>query len=591
MRLLAAELGEHGIRVNGINPDGVVRGSGIFAGGWGAQRAAVYGVDGGGARRVLRPAHPAQARGAARARRRRRLRAHRRRPDPHDGPARAGRRRRRRRLPPLMTRRPCGRTFAAVDLGASSGRVMVGRVGPDRARAAPRRTGSPTGRCALPGRCTGTCSGCTRASSTGCGRPAGRRPAGRRRHRHAGRSTTACSTPTARCSATRVHYRDARHADGGRRPCTPSCRAEELYRVNGLQHLPFNTRLPAGRRRGTPQLAAARRLLLIPDLLALLADRARGRRGHQRLDDRAARRRAPASGRRSSSTGSGCRAGAAARRRRPGRRLGELRDDVLRRDGPDRPGAGDRRRLARHRVGRRRRARPRAERFAYISCGTWSLVGVELDDAGADRGEPARPTSPTSCGVDGTVRYLRNVMGLWLLQESLRTWEPRACADLAELLAAAAQRAGLRRRRRPRRRRRSCRRATCRPASPRPAARTGQTAAAEPGRDRPLHPRQPRRWPTGAPSGGPRELSGRDVEVVHVVGGGRAQHAALPAHRRRLRAAGGGRPGGGGRARQRAGPGPAHGLVGDLRRCGACSPAPSGCAATSRARADPGRST
>ena len=42
VRLLAAELGEHGIRVNGVNPDGVVRGSGIFAGGWGAQRAAVY---------------------------------------------------------------------------------------------------------------------------------------------------------------------------------------------------------------------------------------------------------------------------------------------------------------------------------------------------------------------------------------------------------------------------------------------------------------------------------------------------------------------------------------------------------------------
>jgi rhamnulose-1-phosphate aldolase/alcohol dehydrogenase len=44
VRLLAAELGEYGVRVNGINPDGVVRGSGIFAHGWGAQRAAVYGV-------------------------------------------------------------------------------------------------------------------------------------------------------------------------------------------------------------------------------------------------------------------------------------------------------------------------------------------------------------------------------------------------------------------------------------------------------------------------------------------------------------------------------------------------------------------
>ena len=45
VRLLAAELGQFGIRVNGINPDGVVRGSGIFAGGWGAQRASVYGVE------------------------------------------------------------------------------------------------------------------------------------------------------------------------------------------------------------------------------------------------------------------------------------------------------------------------------------------------------------------------------------------------------------------------------------------------------------------------------------------------------------------------------------------------------------------
>ena len=45
VRLLAAELGEHGIKVNGVNPDGVVAGSGIFAGGWGAQRAAVYGVE------------------------------------------------------------------------------------------------------------------------------------------------------------------------------------------------------------------------------------------------------------------------------------------------------------------------------------------------------------------------------------------------------------------------------------------------------------------------------------------------------------------------------------------------------------------
>ena len=71
VRLLAAELGEYGIRVNGINPDGVVRGSGIFAEGLG--RAAGRGVrrGRGGPRRLLRAADPAQARGAARARGRR----------------------------------------------------------------------------------------------------------------------------------------------------------------------------------------------------------------------------------------------------------------------------------------------------------------------------------------------------------------------------------------------------------------------------------------------------------------------------------------------------------------------------------------
>lgn len=45
VRLLAVELGEHGIKVNGINPDGVVRGSGIFASGWGANRAKTYGIE------------------------------------------------------------------------------------------------------------------------------------------------------------------------------------------------------------------------------------------------------------------------------------------------------------------------------------------------------------------------------------------------------------------------------------------------------------------------------------------------------------------------------------------------------------------
>jgi rhamnulokinase len=80
----------------------------------------------------------------------------------------------------------------------------------------------------------------------------------------------------------------------------------------------------------------------------------------------------------------------------------------------------------------------REENFAYLSCGTWSLVGLELDEPMTS--EPARTVNFTNeLGVDGTVRFLRNVMGLWLLQESMRTWERGGNGvDLAALLARAA---------------------------------------------------------------------------------------------------------------------------------------------------------
>jgi rhamnulokinase len=77
--------------------------------------------------------------------------------------------------------------------------------------------------------------------------------------------------------------------------------------------------------------------------------------------------------------------------------------------------------------------------FAYISSGTWSLAGVELDaPVLTEESRAANFTNET--GVDGTVRYLRNVMGLWLLQESLRGWAPSAPgASLESLLAEAAR--------------------------------------------------------------------------------------------------------------------------------------------------------
>jgi rhamnulokinase len=122
----------------------------------------------------------------------------------------------------------------------------------------------------------------------------------------------------------------------------------------------------------------------------------------------------------------------------PGDRLGELRADVLTETGLTGPvpviavGSHD---TASAVVG----VPAASDRFAYISCGTWSLVGVELEKPVLT--EASRAAGFTNeLGVDGTVRYLHNVMGLWLLQECQRTWAAAGLpADLADLLAAAAQ--------------------------------------------------------------------------------------------------------------------------------------------------------
>jgi rhamnulokinase len=75
---------------------------------------------------------------------------------------------------------------------------------------------------------------------------------------------------------------------------------------------------------------------------------------------------------------------------------------------------------------------------AYISSGTWSLVGVELDRPVLT--EESREANFTNeGGVDGKIRYLRNVMGMWLLSESIRTWQREGqTVELTTLLAQAA---------------------------------------------------------------------------------------------------------------------------------------------------------
>lgn len=158
------------------------------------------------------------------------------------------------------------------------------------------------------------------------------------------------------------------------------------------------------------------------------------------------------------------------------------------------------------------------DRFAYISCGTWSLVGVELDGPVlTDASHRANFTN--ELGVDGTVRYLRNVMGLWLLQESIGTWEAEGHAIHLPVLLAKAEavqpftavidpddHAFLPPGDMPARIAEACR-------------RTGQPVPSDPATTTrvildslALAYRRTVRQAV--------ELSGRDVDVVHVVGGG-----------------------------------------------------------------------
>ena len=230
-----------------------------------------------------------------------------------------------------------------------------------------------------------------------------------------------------------VHYRDAR-TKGVADEVAARIGAAELYVVTGIQQLPFNTiyQLTAAARAG--QLDGAQTLLLIPDLLTYWLTGSIGAEltnasTTQLLDARA----------QSWADSLICKAGLPGRLfpplRRPGSIAGLLRRDLAA-GLPTVPVIA----VGSHDTASAVVAVPAAgPAFGYISSGTWSLVGVELDAPVLT--EASRAANFTNeAGVDGTVRYLRNVMGLWLLQESVRGWaEAGQRAELAELLDAAAR--------------------------------------------------------------------------------------------------------------------------------------------------------
>ncbi|MCZ7422120.1 rhamnulokinase [Verrucosispora sp. WMMA2121] len=225
-----------------------------------------------------------------------------------------------------------------------------------------------------------------------------------------------------------VHYRDAR-TDGVVEQVTRRLGAERLYATTGLQQLPFNTLYQLAAAASTPQLAAAHRLLMIPDLIAYwltgqlgaevtnasttqLYDLNTGTWAHDLITD------------------AGIPAHLFPPLRKPGTAIGPTLPELAL---PETAGVVA---VGSHDTASAVVAVPAdGEHFAYISCGTWSLVGVELDRPVLT--EASRQANFTNeGGVDGTIRYLRNVMGLWPLQECLRNWgEP----DLPGLLTAAAR--------------------------------------------------------------------------------------------------------------------------------------------------------
>lgn len=228
------------------------------------------------------------------------------------------------------------------------------------------------------------------------------------------------------------HYRDAR-TDGVPSKVFATIPAADLYARTGLQVQPFNTVFQLVAAQGTAALAAARGALLIPDLLGYWLTGVRvaevTNASTTGLLDATTRTWA---------TDLAERLGIDARLLPPLRDAGELLGHV--REDIGLPGHVPVWTVGSHDTASAVVAVPASsDDFAYISCGTWSLVGLELDRPVLT--EESRAANFTNeAGIDGTVRYLRNVMGLWVLQESIRTWnEAGLPADLPDLLAAAAR--------------------------------------------------------------------------------------------------------------------------------------------------------
>ncbi len=336
-------------------------------------------------------------------------------------------------------------TVAAVDLGATSGRVILGRVdgrgaGELEIRQVARFANDPV---RLASGLHWNATGLYRSVTTGLAQAVREEPA------VASIGIDSWAVDYALLRGDRMlgepfNYRDERTA-GGVASVHAIAPFDELYRRNGLQFLTFNTLYQLAAEQQDPSDGAGRGWLDLADTMLLVPDLIAFQLTGQRVAERT----------NASTTGLldvasrewdddlierlGFPPELFPRLVDPGERIGALRPEVA-----AELGVGSRHPLDVVAVGSHDTASAvvavpmRAESAAYISCGTWGLVGVELEaPVTTDAARTANFTNEG--GVDGRVRFLHNVMGLWLLSESVRQWERDGdVVDLAGLLAAAA---------------------------------------------------------------------------------------------------------------------------------------------------------
>lgn len=322
-------------------------------------------------------------------------------------------------------------TVAAVDLGATSGRVMLGHVGPNELRLEPvaRFANGPV---ETAGELHWNVTGLYESVLAGLTEAATRAP------ELASIGIDSWAVDYGLLSGGRLlgepfHYRDSR-TERGVAAVHAKVPFAELYAQNGLQFLAFNSLYQFAADGNA--LADADSALLIPDLLAYWLTGIRVTEStnasttglltvdgtwNEPLMDRLGLPRelfAPLV--------------------QPGDRIGTLQPQVVER-------TGLRSSIPVTAVGSHDTASAvvgvpmTTGDAAYISCGTWGLVGLELDAPVLT--EASREANFTNeGGVDGRVRFLHNVMGLWLLSESVRTWERESgtTIDLPTLLGQAA---------------------------------------------------------------------------------------------------------------------------------------------------------